>query len=170
MGGPVRDSLNFFRSQIGKNKLRIWSLPGQRLGFIQGEVEQMFVRFKQLVEFSQDAVLCLIYPGNEFLAGGQADFGEVSVGCGFRVVRFHNRYSVVVYLVKFTGKLSGWHAFGRLDSEQFASAGESTTGDFQIVLDARLGELALVIREERSRLGGGIRHVDQTGGVGIANG
>jgi len=57
--------------------------------------------------------------------------------------------------------LSGQHGFGRFDSEQFTSAGESAESDFQLVLDARFRELALVVGKECSRLRSGIGNSDQ---------
>ena len=45
---------------------------------------------------------------------------------------------------------------------------ESIAKDFEIVLNSSFGEQPLVIREQQPCLRGGIRRVNQSGGMGIA--
>ena len=50
------------------------------------------------------------------------------------------------------------------------SAANRAAQDFQVVLDSRLGQLALVKREKRARLGCGVRHIDQTSRMSVTDG
>ena len=106
---PVANRLRLFQCECWKEKVRKGSLPSQRLGFIQCQAKQVFIRTYGWLEFRKDRLLQALDLRENLAAAFEAGIGDPMssrlVGFNSIDVRFHISFHlVVVHLVKFECK------------------------------------------------------------------
>ena len=69
---PVTDSLNLFRREGGKDEVRIGSLPGQGLGFVQREPQHAFVISESVAPLGEEDIFDFADLSQNFLARSEA--------------------------------------------------------------------------------------------------
>ena len=57
---PIRDRVRFFSSEIREEQLRIFCLPGQSLGFIHCEPEEMLMFLDLVAELIDDLLFNIL--------------------------------------------------------------------------------------------------------------
>ena len=57
MSVPLSHSLGFFRREGWEDQVGVCSLPSQRLGFVQCELQHSFLFFERVAPLSEDGIL-----------------------------------------------------------------------------------------------------------------
>lgn len=101
---PIGDRVGFFSSEIREEQLRIFGLPGQSFGLVDGEPKQMLMFLDLVAELIDDLLFNVLKLLQKFSARGDATSAEAAVIliCSRFFIGIHNHlcFLVVVYLVK----------------------------------------------------------------------
>ena len=101
---PVGDRVNFLRCESWKYEVWILGLPGQSLGFIQGELEHAFVRVQRAARLGENRIFSLPDLRENLPARSQAEHAERASATGFHpnivcLVRFHILICLSLYVI-----------------------------------------------------------------------
>ena len=91
---PVGDRVNFLCCESWKYEVWILGLPGQSLGFIQGELEHAFVRVQRAARIRENRIFSLPDLRENLTARSQAEHAEPASAISFHsnivcLVRLH---------------------------------------------------------------------------------
>jgi hypothetical protein len=79
---PVGDRVNFLCCESWKYEVWILGLPGQSLGFIQGELEHAFVRVQRAARLGENRIFSLPDLRENLPARSQAEHAEPASAIG----------------------------------------------------------------------------------------